>query len=126
MFGSGTACVVCPVDMIKYLGHDLHIQMPDPSVSLAQRFYNDLLDIQVCLSFCLSVYLSVQQIYVCVCVCVCVCASPTVRVCLSVQFNGSDLQSVRTSHRSSLFNRFHPRRRFAVILKIIIPKEIEA
>lgn len=46
VFGSGTACVVSPVDKILYEGQDLHIGSGYDQTSLAQKLYDTLLDIQ--------------------------------------------------------------------------------
>jgi len=46
MFGSGTACVVSPVNMVHYQGEDLHIPTMDEGAPLASRFYKELTDIQ--------------------------------------------------------------------------------
>ena len=46
MFGTGTACVVCPVEKIKYMGQTLDIPtMKETKVT--GRFYKQLTDIQV-------------------------------------------------------------------------------
>uniref|UniRef100_F6U261 Branched-chain-amino-acid aminotransferase n=2 Tax=Ornithorhynchus anatinus TaxID=9258 RepID=F6U261_ORNAN len=49
IFGSGTACVVCPVHRILYQGESLHIPTMDNGPELARRFLKELLDIQVML-----------------------------------------------------------------------------
>ncbi|XP_039769207.1 branched-chain-amino-acid aminotransferase, mitochondrial isoform X1 [Ornithorhynchus anatinus] len=46
IFGSGTACVVCPVHRILYQGESLHIPTMDNGPELARRFLKELLDIQ--------------------------------------------------------------------------------
>lgn len=42
IFGSGTACIVCPVGQISFLGKTLKV----PETSFALRLFNELLDIQ--------------------------------------------------------------------------------
>ncbi|KAJ6666248.1 hypothetical protein lerEdw1_000520, partial [Lerista edwardsae] len=46
MFGAGTACVVCPIATILYLGENLHIPTMENGPQLATRFLNQLTDIQ--------------------------------------------------------------------------------
>ncbi|XP_034984170.1 branched-chain-amino-acid aminotransferase, cytosolic isoform X3 [Zootoca vivipara] len=46
MFGAGTACVVCPISTILYLGENLHIPTMENGPQLASRFLNQLSDIQ--------------------------------------------------------------------------------
>ncbi|XP_005992339.1 branched-chain-amino-acid aminotransferase, cytosolic isoform X2 [Latimeria chalumnae] len=46
MFGSGTACVVCPISRILYKGENLHIPTMDNGPKLATRLLNKLTDIQ--------------------------------------------------------------------------------
>ncbi|XP_039188827.1 branched-chain-amino-acid aminotransferase, cytosolic isoform X1 [Crotalus tigris] len=46
MFGAGTACVVCPVSTILYLGENLHIPTMENGPQIATRFWNQLSDIQ--------------------------------------------------------------------------------
>ncbi|XP_049639778.1 branched-chain-amino-acid aminotransferase, cytosolic isoform X3 [Suncus etruscus] len=46
MFGSGTACVVCPVSEILYKDQTLHIPTMDNGPKLASRILNKLSDIQ--------------------------------------------------------------------------------
>ncbi|XP_033017564.1 branched-chain-amino-acid aminotransferase, cytosolic isoform X2 [Lacerta agilis] len=46
MFGAGTACVVCPISTILYLGENLHIPTMENGPQLATRFLNQLSDIQ--------------------------------------------------------------------------------
>lgn len=46
VFGAGTACVVCPVGKITYLGEDLHMPTIDLADQLNQRFLKALTDIQ--------------------------------------------------------------------------------
>lgn len=46
MFGSGTACVVCPVGRIHYLNEDLIIPTVAHSEPLSMRLYKALTDIQ--------------------------------------------------------------------------------
>uniref|UniRef100_A0A8C4WZI9 Branched-chain-amino-acid aminotransferase n=1 Tax=Eptatretus burgeri TaxID=7764 RepID=A0A8C4WZI9_EPTBU len=46
MFGSGTACVVCPISKIVYNGKDLHIPTMKHGAPLASSFLKELNDIQ--------------------------------------------------------------------------------
>lgn len=46
MFGSGTACVVCPVSDILYKGQMLHIPTMENGPKLASRILGKLTDIQ--------------------------------------------------------------------------------
>ncbi|KAG8140449.1 putative Branched-chain-amino-acid aminotransferase protein [Naja naja] len=46
MFGSGTACVVCPVDRILYQGKNYHIPTMENGPEIAKRFLKELTDIQ--------------------------------------------------------------------------------
>ncbi|XP_077196281.1 branched-chain-amino-acid aminotransferase, cytosolic isoform X3 [Paroedura picta] len=46
MFGAGTACVVCPVSTILYMGEHLHIPTMENGPQLATRFLKQLTDIQ--------------------------------------------------------------------------------
>ncbi|XP_061494414.1 branched-chain-amino-acid aminotransferase, cytosolic isoform X1 [Rhineura floridana] len=46
MFGAGTACVVCPISTILYLGENLHIPTMENGPQMATRFLNQLGDIQ--------------------------------------------------------------------------------
>ncbi|XP_037372831.1 branched-chain-amino-acid aminotransferase, mitochondrial isoform X2 [Talpa occidentalis] len=46
VFGSGTACQVCPVHQIMYQGKNLHIPTMDNGPELIERFYNELKAIQ--------------------------------------------------------------------------------
>nr|XP_012595019.1 branched-chain-amino-acid aminotransferase, cytosolic isoform X1 [Microcebus murinus] len=46
MFGSGTACVVCPVSDILYKGEPIHIPTMENGPKLASRILNKLTDIQ--------------------------------------------------------------------------------
>ncbi|KAM6437001.1 branched-chain-amino-acid aminotransferase, cytosolic isoform 2-T2 [Liasis olivaceus] len=46
MFGAGTACVVCPVSTVLYLGENLHIPTMENGPQIATRFWNQLNDIQ--------------------------------------------------------------------------------
>ncbi|XP_065070508.1 branched-chain-amino-acid aminotransferase, cytosolic-like [Rhopilema esculentum] len=46
IFGSGTACMVCPVDRILYKGEQLHIPTMENGPDLTKRFYQELNDIQ--------------------------------------------------------------------------------
>ncbi|KAG8200143.1 hypothetical protein JTE90_018928 [Oedothorax gibbosus] len=46
IFGSGTACVVCPVGSISYMGETISIPTMDSKNGLYQRFLRTLLDIQ--------------------------------------------------------------------------------
>ncbi|XP_070802832.1 branched-chain-amino-acid aminotransferase, cytosolic isoform X3 [Pituophis catenifer annectens] len=46
MFGAGTACVVCPVSTILYLGENLQIPTMENGPQIATRFWNQLSDIQ--------------------------------------------------------------------------------
>uniref|UniRef100_A0A3Q4HWR9 Branched-chain-amino-acid aminotransferase n=1 Tax=Neolamprologus brichardi TaxID=32507 RepID=A0A3Q4HWR9_NEOBR len=48
MFGSGTACMICPIGHIVYLGENLHIPCRDKhSVKLTSRLTKELTDVQV-------------------------------------------------------------------------------
>ncbi|KAM9771694.1 branched-chain-amino-acid aminotransferase, cytosolic [Syngnathus typhle] len=46
VFGSGTACMICPVGEIVYLGERLHIPCQDMSSQLSARICKELTDIQ--------------------------------------------------------------------------------
>ncbi|XP_007441991.2 branched-chain-amino-acid aminotransferase, mitochondrial-like, partial [Python bivittatus] len=46
VFGSGTACVVCPVDRILYQGKNYHIPTMENGPEMAKRFLKELTDIQ--------------------------------------------------------------------------------
>ncbi|XP_013778427.1 branched-chain-amino-acid aminotransferase, cytosolic-like isoform X1 [Limulus polyphemus] len=46
IFGSGTACIVCPVNRIHYMGHDYHIPTMEHVQPLNLRFLKTLTDIQ--------------------------------------------------------------------------------
>lgn len=46
VFGSGTACVVCPVNRILYQGQNHHIPTMENGPKLAKRFLKELTDIQ--------------------------------------------------------------------------------
>nr|XP_060636450.1 branched-chain-amino-acid aminotransferase, mitochondrial [Anolis sagrei ordinatus] len=46
MFGSGTACVVCPVNRILYQGKNYHIPTMENGPEIAKRFLKELTDIQ--------------------------------------------------------------------------------
>ncbi|XP_028669489.1 branched-chain-amino-acid aminotransferase, mitochondrial [Erpetoichthys calabaricus] len=46
VFGSGTACVVCPVGRILYEGENYHIPTMENGPKLAKRFLKELTDIQ--------------------------------------------------------------------------------
>ena len=46
IFGSGTACVVCPVSRILYHKENIHIPTMDTGAEVAKRFYAELTDIQ--------------------------------------------------------------------------------
>uniref|UniRef100_UPI00358ED98A branched-chain-amino-acid aminotransferase, cytosolic-like isoform X4 n=1 Tax=Myxine glutinosa TaxID=7769 RepID=UPI00358ED98A len=46
MFGSGTACVVCPVSKVVYNGKDLHVPTMKHGAPLASGFLKELNDIQ--------------------------------------------------------------------------------
>ncbi|XP_029142223.1 branched-chain-amino-acid aminotransferase, cytosolic [Protobothrops mucrosquamatus] len=45
MFGAGTACVVCPVSTVLYLGENFHIPTMENGPQIATRFWNQLSDI---------------------------------------------------------------------------------
>ncbi|KAJ8786025.1 hypothetical protein J1605_006605 [Eschrichtius robustus] len=47
MFGSGTACVVCPVSNILYKGETIHIPTMENGPKLASRILDKLTDIQL-------------------------------------------------------------------------------
>uniref|UniRef100_A0A7N6BE32 Branched-chain-amino-acid aminotransferase n=1 Tax=Anabas testudineus TaxID=64144 RepID=A0A7N6BE32_ANATE len=47
MFGSGTACMICPVGHIVYHGESLHIPHQDKNAKLSSRIEKELTDIQV-------------------------------------------------------------------------------
>ncbi|CAL8238381.1 unnamed protein product, partial [Merluccius merluccius] len=46
LFGSGTACLVCPVGRVLYQGENLHIPCQDSSGLLSTRLTKELKDIQ--------------------------------------------------------------------------------
>ncbi|XP_041033729.1 branched-chain-amino-acid aminotransferase, cytosolic-like isoform X1 [Carcharodon carcharias] len=46
VFGSGTACVICPVSRILYQGQNYHIPTMENGPELAKRFLKELTDIQ--------------------------------------------------------------------------------
>lgn len=46
MFGSGTACIVCPVNRILYKGKNLHIPTMENGPEIAIKILNQLTDIQ--------------------------------------------------------------------------------
>ncbi|XP_054848853.1 branched-chain-amino-acid aminotransferase, cytosolic-like isoform X1 [Eublepharis macularius] len=46
VFGSGTACVVCPVNRILYRGKNYHIPTMENGPEIAKRFLKELTDIQ--------------------------------------------------------------------------------
>ncbi|XP_053117784.1 branched-chain-amino-acid aminotransferase, cytosolic-like isoform X2 [Hemicordylus capensis] len=46
VFGSGTACVVCPVNRILYQGKNYHIPTMENGPKIAKRFLKELTDIQ--------------------------------------------------------------------------------
>ncbi|XP_037086748.1 branched-chain-amino-acid aminotransferase, cytosolic-like [Pollicipes pollicipes] len=46
MFGAGTACIVCPVERLRYLGQDIDVPTPEGEASLTHRFLAALSDIQ--------------------------------------------------------------------------------
>ncbi|XP_067875977.1 branched-chain-amino-acid aminotransferase, cytosolic-like isoform X2 [Heterodontus francisci] len=46
IFGSGTACVVCPVNRVLYQGQNYHIPTMENGPDLAKRFLKELTDIQ--------------------------------------------------------------------------------
>lgn len=46
MFGSGTACVVCPVGSLLYKGKTYQIPTMQNGPDLAKRFHKELTDIQ--------------------------------------------------------------------------------
>ncbi|XP_044198615.1 branched-chain-amino-acid aminotransferase, cytosolic isoform X1 [Thunnus albacares] len=46
MFGSGTACMVCPIGHIVYQGENLHIPCQEENSQLASRIAKELTDIQ--------------------------------------------------------------------------------
>lgn len=45
IFGSGTACIVCPVQQLSYLGRDLFVPTPSETDSVAHRMLQRLTDI---------------------------------------------------------------------------------
>lgn len=47
MFGSGTACVVCPVKEIVYQGERLQIPTMKEGAPVTMAFFKELTDIQV-------------------------------------------------------------------------------
>ena len=51
MFGSGTACVVCPVNRIHYGDTDVDIPTMEQKDAVFQKLYNDLNDIYVSLEW---------------------------------------------------------------------------
>ncbi|CAK8671937.1 branched-chain-amino-acid aminotransferase, cytosolic-like [Clavelina lepadiformis] len=46
IFGTGTACVVCPVERIRYMGKDYHIPTMENGPYVAKKYYKQLTDIQ--------------------------------------------------------------------------------
>jgi branched-chain amino acid aminotransferase len=46
MFGSGTACVVCPIEALIYKGNKLQIPTMQNGAPLMSRFAKELNDIQ--------------------------------------------------------------------------------
>uniref|UniRef100_UPI0037E88358 branched-chain-amino-acid aminotransferase, cytosolic isoform X3 n=1 Tax=Semicossyphus pulcher TaxID=241346 RepID=UPI0037E88358 len=46
MFGSGTACMICPIGHIVYQGENLHIPCQDKNTQLTSRIAKELTDIQ--------------------------------------------------------------------------------
>ncbi|XP_060698988.1 branched-chain-amino-acid aminotransferase, cytosolic-like [Hemiscyllium ocellatum] len=46
MFGSGTACVLCPVSQILYQGKNLHIPTMENGLKLTSQLFENLADIQ--------------------------------------------------------------------------------
>jgi len=46
MFGAGTACIVCPVERVRYGEEDVQIPTPEGPASLTHRFLDTLMDIQ--------------------------------------------------------------------------------
>ena len=48
IFGAGTACVVCPVERIHYMGGDIHIPTEESEDALYKKLYKELNDIFVC------------------------------------------------------------------------------
>lgn len=46
MFGAGTACIVCPVERVRYMERDIHIPTPEGDASLSHRILSTLSDIQ--------------------------------------------------------------------------------
>lgn len=46
MFGAGTACIVCPINRINYMGTDLHIPTLEHEKPLFARVKDTLSDIQ--------------------------------------------------------------------------------
>ena len=46
MFGAGTACIVCPVERVRYGDRDIHIPTPEGEASLTHRMLTTLSDIQ--------------------------------------------------------------------------------
>jgi len=46
MFGSGTACMVCPVNRILYNNENLYIPTMENGPELTKRFHKELNDIQ--------------------------------------------------------------------------------
>lgn len=45
VFGAGTACLVCPVNKILYMGKDIVINESDEPMELTKRFYKEISDI---------------------------------------------------------------------------------
>uniref|UniRef100_A0A671DUR1 Branched-chain-amino-acid aminotransferase n=1 Tax=Rhinolophus ferrumequinum TaxID=59479 RepID=A0A671DUR1_RHIFE len=52
MFGSGTACIVCPVSDILYKGETIHIPTMENGPKLASQILDKLTNIQVRAAFC--------------------------------------------------------------------------
>ena len=46
MFGAGTACIVCPVERVQYMGEDLHIPTMEQEKPMFLQMKDMLTDIQ--------------------------------------------------------------------------------
>lgn len=46
VFGSGTAAVISPVNLIEYMGEELHIPTMEHKQPIFKRLYDELTDIQ--------------------------------------------------------------------------------
>ena len=75
--------------LIIYDSQNISIPTMDTGAEVAQRFYKELTDIQVCVCVCMCVCVYVCMcvcvyVYVCLSACVCVCVCVCVSVCACV------------------------------------------